>query len=338
MTPAFRIIANDADITTAIEQRLLSLRINDHSGEKSDSVELVLDDRDGVISLPSTGADLQISIGYEGRGPLSDMGLWVVDEIELSSPPAMLTIRAKSANISKSKSTKKGIENALKASKTRPWDGVSIDDIVSTIADESGYTSRVGSDFASIQIGHIDQMSESNMHFLTRLARQYGAVSKPAGGFLLFVKRGEAASASGKPMTPIELSPDQCTSLRIVLSDREDYQTIIAHYHDHDTAKRETVQSGNNAGATKTLPRTYANKAEAEAAVKSKQQRLDEDIAKGSIQMPGDPTIIAETPIMLSGFRNGADGNWICESVMHEISNSGYITQIEITKNSLQTF
>jgi hypothetical protein len=53
---------------------------------------------------------------------------------------------------------------------------------------------------ALIAIEHIDQSNESDLHLLTRLARQHGAVSKPVAGFRGFVSKGEAKSATGQQL------------------------------------------------------------------------------------------------------------------------------------------
>lgn len=49
MTPAFRIIVDrHQDVTAAIRERLLSLRVSDEEGYHSDAVEIRLDDRGGT--------------------------------------------------------------------------------------------------------------------------------------------------------------------------------------------------------------------------------------------------------------------------------------------------
>lgn len=58
MTPDFKVIAAGINITPQIRDRLLSLTIMDEAGLKSDSVEITLDDRDGLIELPIPGAPL----------------------------------------------------------------------------------------------------------------------------------------------------------------------------------------------------------------------------------------------------------------------------------------
>ncbi|KGK92104.1 hypothetical protein NB04_28460, partial [Pseudomonas syringae pv. tomato] len=60
MKPAFRIVADRTDITALINDRLLLLRTSDKPGMESDEFELRIDDRDGAVSLPSRGADIEI--------------------------------------------------------------------------------------------------------------------------------------------------------------------------------------------------------------------------------------------------------------------------------------
>ncbi len=85
MTPAFHIAVDGTDITAQIRYRLLWLRVTDEAGIQSDTVELTIDDRDGLIELPRTGANMSVSLGYEETG-LFPMGAYTVDERELSGP------------------------------------------------------------------------------------------------------------------------------------------------------------------------------------------------------------------------------------------------------------
>lgn len=176
MRPAWRILADSTDITAAIADRFLSLRLTDEAGEKSDTTEICLDDRDHAIALPRTGAELEISLGYQETG-LASMGLWVVDELELSGPPATLTIRAHAAHLGNSQ-TAKGRMATLRQSRTQNWDNVTLGDLVATIAQRNGFTPRISAALAQTVIEHLDQTDESDLHLLTRLARQYDAVAK----------------------------------------------------------------------------------------------------------------------------------------------------------------
>ena len=73
MTPAFQIIANSVDQTALFQDRLVSLTLTDQAGQKSDTVQITLDNRDNRITLPEVGAVLDISLGFKESG-LVQMG------------------------------------------------------------------------------------------------------------------------------------------------------------------------------------------------------------------------------------------------------------------------
>ena len=54
--------------------------------------------------------------------------------------------------------------------------------LVATIAGEHGLKAAVSSDLAKNQVGHNDQVNESDIAFLTRIAYRYDATAKPVEG------------------------------------------------------------------------------------------------------------------------------------------------------------
>jgi hypothetical protein len=317
MTPDFRILADSADITAAIRARLVSLSVTDEAGTDSDSAEITLDDRDGVIALPRTGAQLEIGMGYKESGVLT-MGRYVVDEISLSSNPQTLRIRSRAADL----------RQGLKRPRTRPWEDVSVSDIVSTIAAEHGYEPKVAQALASEQIKHLDQLDESDLHFLTRLARERGAIAKPAGGMLLFVPPGEAKSASGKNLPAITLDRNEFTRWSVTIAERGKYLSVIARWHDPDTATEHSVTVGEG-DPTYTIRRLYPDEATATSAARAQLDAFTRGVATLRATGPGNPTFVGESPLTISGVRSGVDGSWSVTRVTHRIDKGGYTCDIE---------
>jgi uncharacterized protein len=314
MTPVYKILADSQDITKKIADRLLSLVITDEAGIKSDTVEIRLDDRDDALELPRTGAELNVSIGYQDAG-LVKIGLYVVDEISLSGPVRSMVIRGKAANMPKD----------IKAPRTRPWDDMTVNDLVSSIAGEHGLVPRVGEELAGIIIPHIDQTEESDLHLLTRFAKQFDAVAKPAGTFLLFIKRGQAKSATGKKIAEINLQPEDVTSWQVTLAERGKYGAVTSEWHDKTTAQRETVKAGDGDPVFK-LRRSYPDATQAQAAAEAKLAVLDRGTGTLEITMPGNQFIMAEGVLTLSRFRVGIDGSWLLNRVTHTIGSQGFST------------
>jgi len=97
MTPDFQIIANSVDQTALFKDRLIRLTLSDQAGQKSDTVQITLDNRDNRIALPEVGAVLEIYLGFLETG-LVYMGRYVVDDLSGDLFPATLTISAKAAD------------------------------------------------------------------------------------------------------------------------------------------------------------------------------------------------------------------------------------------------
>jgi len=98
MTPKFRVLADSLDVTAKIADRLKRLVVSDEAGHNSDAVEIELDNRDGAIAIPRTGAELEVFMGYSETG-LTRMGLFTAGDISLSGPPDTLTIQGHAANM-----------------------------------------------------------------------------------------------------------------------------------------------------------------------------------------------------------------------------------------------
>lgn len=316
MTPAFRVTADSVDVTAAIAERLIELRIEDASGIDSDMVTIRLDDRPPAVALPRTGAELQVSLGYDDKP--AAMGLFAVDEIGISGPPRQLSIRARAANLRES----------LKARKTRPWDDVTLADILVTIAGEHGYAPKIADSLSGVSYDHLDQTNESDLALLTRLASQHGAVSKPVAGNLVLVPAGEARSITGKALPEVALRLDEIGRYEVTIAERGKYAAVVGRWHDTAAAAEKTVTVGAGDPAH-TLPKTYPDAASAEAAARSKHAAFERGVSTISFSCPGDPRLAAEGKVTLSGGRPGLVGPWILSRVTHVLDSGGYRCDVE---------
>lgn len=326
IAPAFRIVANDRDVTAAIVDRFKSLRLTDEAGVTSDTLEINLADHDPEqpIIMPPVGAELQLSIGYGDR--LRAMGMFIVDEIELAGPPDSMTIRARAAPYEASK----GGKTDLQTQKSRAWKaGVTIGAMVRKIAGEHGMQASVSDSLAAVVLPHIDQSAESDMNFLHRLAKRYDAIAKPAGGRLLFVERGASKSASGQALPRINLVRKAAAEHRFTLAMRDSPGTVVGYYRETHKAKRHEVRIGEG-DPVKVIRTQFRDKSTAVAAVKAEQSRRARGESSLSLGMPGDPAVIAESVLVLGeGYRKEIAGDWLVTRAEHYIGPQGYRTTVE---------
>lgn len=335
LRPQFRLLANGSDITGTISERLASLRFTDEAGLESDVLDVLLEDADPAspIAMPPTGAELELFLGYDGAA--QRMGLFVVDEIELAGWPGTMRITARAAPFEKSK----GGKQRLQSQKTRSWPkDTKLSAMVQKIAKEHGMQGAVSQSLASVTLPHMDQTDESDLHFLTRIARKYDAVVKPAGGKLVVAKRGESKSTSGQQLPAVTLAPGDVSTWRVTLAKRENSGSVVAAWHDRQTAKRKLVTVGKGEPVTR-LRMQYSTEGQAVAAAKAELEKRARGERKLNLTLPGRTDLVAEGPLTLAGFREGVDGAWLITSVDHQLDNGGYVcsVQAEVPKGNAQS-
>lgn len=319
MRPNFKLLANGSDLTPVIADRLLSLTITDERGDVSDAIVVEIDNRDGTVDMPPTGATLEPWLGFKETG-LGQLGVFTCDEVEIGGSPRYLTIEGKAADM----------QQEMKAHKTRSWPDTTLGGIVSTIAGEHGLAPSTSADLASVAYTHIDQTDESDLHFLTRLGRAHNAVAKPTNRHLVMMPRGQARSASGLPLTPVLLTPaDLAGSWNVRIQDRGKHGTVRAYWHNLDSAQRVRVEAGSGAPSF-SIRDAFPTEAEARAAATAKLRELNRGTATFQGTFIGRSTLAAEAPLTLSNFDPAANGEWIISRVTHSLrEDSGYRCSIE---------
>lgn len=325
LRPAFRLAANREDITAVIRERFVGLSLTDEAGTESDTLEVTLADHDPErpIVLPPTGAELDLALGYDDR--VQRMGLFVVDELEVSGWPGAFVIRARAAPHERSMS---GMSD-LQSQRSRSWErGTTIADVIDTIAGEHGMEAAVAPALEAIELPHIDQVNESDMAFVLRLAGRYDAIAKTAGGRLVFAERGKGASVSGTTLPTIAVAARDCMRWQATIARRDSPGTVIAYWHDTDAAERREVSVGEGRPVRR-LRHDYPDEDAAEAAARAELARRERGEMRLSLSLPGDPRIAAESPLRVSGFRREIDGEWIVTRVTHSLDSGGYVCEVE---------
>ncbi|MCW7552607.1 contractile injection system protein, VgrG/Pvc8 family [Endozoicomonas gorgoniicola] len=325
MTPDFQILADRQDVTQAIRTRFISLTITDEAGWQSDNLEIKIDDRGSAVEMPRHGTQLDVRLGYKESG-LVRMGIYTVDEVSLEGSPDTMIIRARAANFRKS----------FKEQKTRAWENISLDALVKTIAKEHELEPVVSETLAAKVINHIDQTDESDLHFLTRIAKEHGAISKPVDNRLIFVPRGEARTATSKPMPVFTLSKPDLSRYSFSFADRGKYEAVIAHWHNSNTGQQVPVKVGNqDARPIFTLKGLHPDANAAEAAARAKLQALQRGQATGNLTLPGRTGITAEAKVKLKGIKDKVNGGWVVTRAEHSLSSSGLTTRLNIETPNL---
>ncbi|QOV63476.1 phage late control D family protein [Kosakonia pseudosacchari] len=356
LTPAFMLKIDSKDITGNISDRLISLTMTDNRGFEADQLDIELNDADGRVVLPVRGAVLTLFLGWKGSA-LIGKGSFTVDEVEHRGAPDTVTIRARSADF----------RGSLNSRREESWHDKTLGMIVETIATRNKLTAAIAPELAKIVIPHIDQSQESDAKFLTRLADRNGGEVSVKAGKLLFLKPGNAVSASGKPIPQVTIIRSDGDRHQFAIADRGAYTGVTAQWlhtkepkpkkvkvkrkpkeqhlralqHPKAKAKkkeakvpeaREGEYMAGEADNVFALTTVYSTKAQAMRAAKAKWDKLQRGVAEFSISLAvGRADLYPETPVKVSGFKSVIDEQaWIITKVTHALSNNGYTTALEL--------
>ncbi|MFZ5685512.1 MAG: phage late control D family protein [Pseudomonadota bacterium] len=335
MTPDFQLLANGADITANVRDRLLSLTFHDEAELKSDLLTLALDDRPTLegaqVALPDIGTVLELFLGYGGH--LVPMGKFKVDKLARKGPPNTLTVEARAADMS----------SPFRSRATKSWHDTTLGEITRQVAADAGLEAKVDANLDGVPVPAEHQTAESPMAFLNRVAKRHDAVAKPANGFLVLAPRGTAKAVTGQTLPGYTLRLVDCAEWSWEHKAREEAGeakgrrkadgstseggAVAGSYWDVDNAKRVYVQEGQ--GPAEQTPFPAADKREAKAQVAARKNQKDRANQSFSFTRTGDPRLMAEQKLELSGFRPGIPTTWRVKSVEHRLDGQGYTSSAE---------
>jgi phage protein D len=322
--PVYRVTAEGRDITRVLSRYLVDITLTDYGGATAKSDELKITLLSETLPLPTKGACLRVALGFNGN--LVDKGWFVVCGVSSSGPPRRIEIYATAAPMNAEKQSGDVLNQ-----KTRSWDNLTLGDMVKTVAMENGLKARVAEKLAGIRITHVDQVAESDASLLSRLARTYNAVSKPAGGYWLFLEQGAGTTVSGAPLKTVTLTPSVVSSWNYQEGERgsstgeKKKEKITVRYFDKADGRTKTATVEHD-GSSVTSPYTQPEKETAEQQAKSKKTQAQRNSRKMTLTGPCRPSYVAmtaESGVVTSGFGKREDRRWLVESLAFSLSSSG---------------
>ncbi|MBV5502102.1 phage late control D family protein [Klebsiella pneumoniae] len=339
--PAFSILMGGKALTQ-LDPRIISLELTDNRGFEADELTIVIDDSDGLIELPPRGAELSVSLGWQGE-PLVYKGVYTVDEVAHSGPPDRLEITARSADFRDEFNVKREVS----------WHDVTVERIVSAIARRYKLTPVISEQLMNAEIDHADQTQESDMSFLTRMADLLGAIATIKNGCLLFILPGCGVSAKGKALPEFAITRSSGDRHSFRIADRDAYTGVQAYWLDLEFGKKKKVTVKARKKKNEKKPRsssregdyiagedgnvfvlrtTYASETAAQRAAAAKWQQLKRGAAEFNMTLArGRADLYPEMHGTVSGFKADINNqDWIIAKATHSIDDGGFKTQLEL--------
>lgn len=321
--PIFFIEADGKDVTQNFDGILMSMTVTDGEGLKSDTLEIQLDDLEGTVKAPRTGAVLKAKGGYEGR--IRDFGLFVVDSVSFSGWPQTISISAKSVE---AKSIAKQREPKSYGKQDFPTYGAIFQDIAGKV----GLPLAMSAELKSLPNPFEAQTEEDGLEFLTRIGSKINASVSVKSKRLVVVAKGKGQSASGAPLDTITVAKGiNLLSYQASLKDEPKHSEVEATYYDRAENARKTVKEKTGMDGPKFLIRPpLQSEVDAKHAAKSKSNELKRAQGEATFQIDGEPFAQPEAFAVVSGCRPGVDGSWRVVTVTHNFSaTSPYTTSLQ---------
>ena len=323
--PDFRVTLDGRDLTGAIRPRLVSLSISEKRGDEADQLDLVLDDSDGRLALPSTGAIVHVQLGWKMGSDVTvgliDKGSFTVDEIEHGGPPDHVTIRGRSADFTSQLATRR----------EKGWHATTLGAVVSEIAGRHKLTPKCADALAGVEVDSEAQSRESDIAFLRRLGREHDAVATIKRGALILKPIGSGATPSGKALPSLTLKRREGDAHSYHVERRDDAAGVTASYHDRKSATKEDVTIGDASNARR-LSRTYATKDSAKRAAETAKSRAARQPVTLTLNLGlGRPALYPEQHATVSGYKAEIDAvAWLIAECTHTLTDRGLSTGLKL--------
>lgn len=313
LIPFIEVTVAGKSVSAGFYERLISATIHDAPGGEADTCELLFDDAGNEIEIPPPGDEVGLRFGFED-GTAAKMGLFKIEKPTISFDEGgdRLSLSGRSADM------RKDVKEPL----SEHFDDETIGSIVKTLAGRHGASAIVSDEFASISFDYIARHGQSAMDFLTRLADRTGAQFSIKGNKFLFIGREDLA--------PVTIDKSECASGEFSIEPRPRHGKTEAGWYDR-TKNKVMFESHSTGleGPIKRLRNTVSTQSEARTMAKAEGEKLNRATGSGSLTLLGRPDILADTPLILTGFRPEVNGKWKSSGVDHVFEDT-YTTAIAL--------
>lgn len=327
-TPAFALFYEKTDITASLKDNLIELSFIDYMEGESDELSVTFFDEEGKWIkdwFPTQGDKLHLQLGYEGR--LVSVGSFEIAEIDYAHDQGGSVVSLKALAT--------GLKKSNRTLKPRAFENTTLANIVGEVAKKQGL--KLVGNIDPLPVQRITQYQETDLQFLTRLAKLYGYYFKIQGQSLVFYKRTDLET--GNVVRTIDFSE----VLNLSLKDRitRAYQYVTVQGFDANTKKTFTAkikakparadfkQAKDENGDTLSLSVRAESQAQVDAIANANLAQNRETNQAGNLKLVGDPCLVAGQIITLSGV-GVFNGKHLVTKAIHSLSRTeGYTTELD---------
>ncbi|TEY01271.1 phage late control D family protein [Campylobacter sp. US33a] len=321
--PQFKLVANDADITEKISKNLISISFEDKEKDESDEISLSIF---GLYSKPLFGDSLELWLGLE---KLFKCGTFSVATVSKNYTQNTTEVRATAVNFS-GKNSKNGSGNT-KEKKSRSFENTTLFAIARKIASENGL--KLKSSGEDQNITSVLQNNESNLEFFYKLSLKYGFICCIKENTLIItpkdakISKDNSTSVKNENLPSYEINLNECFSLEITESSRNEYTAVIAQWQDTTEGKTKSIKVGSGENVFKMQIAQPKSDNEAFKFAQSKLNELQKGGVNGRCELIGRE-IRAGGKLKIKGIKLDIL-EFSIKSVSHSFNDSAYVITLE---------
>ena len=342
---------NGKDISESLAQYVLSFSYTDNLTGQVDDISITLEDRAELWEadwMPERGATLDITIcTYNWSDLYSEeqdlqLGKFEIDELEVSSAPNVVTIKAVAISISDDSTLRSTL-------RSHTWENISVQKAANDIAWQNGMKLQWYCD-DNPNIDKLEQNDESDLDVLQKICDDAGfALKVTTDTIVIFdVEKFEKEDVYAEYYHPgttilniVENQPkpvqtDALLNYSFKAKIRDVYKKCHVKYaKDKDKSVIESTfiapDKKEKEGATLEVHQQVSSQAEADRLAKKKLREKNCEEFTGSFASDGNMGLCAGETIEMIGFGNFS-GKYIITQAKHDISSSGFTSSVEIRK------
>ncbi|MCQ9065265.1 phage late control D family protein [Vibrio diabolicus] len=315
-----------------INQYLQTWQLIDVSGEETDQIKLKVAAPD-IDSLPPEGVTIGFDIGIADDEPIQwfSRGQFTITRITPQLFPHVFTIVATAAPFQVNDQTE------FKQRRSQTYSGT-LGGIFREVVSRHDLSPRVDPELDGIGVEHVDQTDETDMSFLTRLARKYDAVAKPVESFYVLARRGKVKSLSGKTLDPVYIdlpannqpTEKSFTNASLNMPSRKQFKGIKAAWWNDGTGEEVIEMVGMK--PFKKLTQTYQSADQARQAAQDELRKVERTGTEIRLDLPANPRFYAEGIVKTSNqFPLYMQGEWSLDRVVMTGGKQGARAQLTAT-------
>lgn len=335
-SPNFHISVDSNDITEKIRSGLINISLTDYGGSNKQTDEIRVAVVSETLQIPARGVKISLGLGFGTN--IVDKGVFIVDGASSGGEPRVVEFTAKAAPMNAAKGAA-----TVQSKKTRSWNGHTIGDIVAKIASDNGLSPRVSTRLADRVVEQVDQVGESDMNLLSRLATRFDAVSKISGGYWIFLPRGAGESVSGKPLQQYVLTRSGSSSWGFSRNGKSgdtgagDSESAgpsyVVKYHDTGSGEIKELRTGSGGEPVIEWPVTEPSLDAAKEATMGIQGGAKKNEFSFTHTSPATPELVsltAECVVKTSGFGSVEDRTWTINSLNMTLAENGFSVRLSL--------